>query len=75
MTIFTVLPTGYRILLVKPEIFNVEFRLEMAIAIIPIMMLVLATIDCITLNGKNFYKKVGINLSMYIFIYCIEYSQ
>lgn len=60
------------ILITKPEVVNLEFILALAIAIIPIIALVSATIDFLTLgNGKNLYIKVLTRASIYLLVYFI----
>lgn len=71
MTIFTILVSGYLLLVVKPEVINLEFVFALAIAVIPIIALTSAIIDVITLDGKNFYLKIGTRVGIYLGIYFI----
>ena len=69
MTILTVLLCVYMVASVRPDTINAEI---LAIAIIPILLMVSATIDFITLRDtKLCLKKVLISTVVYMAIYAL----
>ena len=67
----TILLSVYMIMMVKPTSIDLEIILALAIAIIPIMAMISAIIDCITLKRKNFYAKVATRVGLYMAIYFV----
>lgn len=72
MTILTVLLCVYMVASVRPDTINAEIILALAIAIIPILLMVSATINFITLRDtKLCLKNVLISTVIYMTIYAL----